>query len=115
MVHNGGSGSNRTRVFVETVSVFRKPVRSLRVVRGEDSLLVVGEDELAKIPLHHCQEHSTLKTCTGCVALRDPYCAWDADERICINSKYVYIPLHAIMLKHAILHKEDGELLKRSV
>ena len=61
-------------------------VKDLQVVHlaGEASkLVVIADSEIRAIPLHHC-DSSTAKSCTACVALQDPHCAWDATTNLCV-------------------------------
>uniref|UniRef100_A0A5S6QCT4 Semaphorin-2A n=1 Tax=Trichuris muris TaxID=70415 RepID=A0A5S6QCT4_TRIMR len=77
-------------VLVETVEVFasRAPVRSLRVVPAEDgdsaqvSLLASTDNELKLMPVHHCANRTSCRTC---VQLQDPYCAWDLTSGRCVG------------------------------
>ncbi|XP_067003213.2 semaphorin-1A isoform X3 [Anabrus simplex] len=61
------------------------PIKNLYVVRmpGDDSkLVVVSDDEIQAIKLHRCSSDK-ITSCRECVALQDPYCAWDNTEQIC--------------------------------
>ncbi|KAK7863777.1 hypothetical protein R5R35_009583 [Gryllus longicercus] len=61
------------------------PVTNLYVVRmdGDDSkLVVVSDDEIQAIKLHRCNSDK-ITNCRECVALQDPYCAWDTTEQRC--------------------------------
>ncbi|XP_035214713.1 semaphorin-1A-like isoform X3 [Stegodyphus dumicola] len=90
---NAGSdekeASKITPVIVEEMLVFpqRVPITNLLVYHtmSEAKLVVVSQDEILTIPLHNCDKHA--RTCSACVALRDPYCAWDINERTCTSSK----------------------------
>ena len=56
-------------------------VKNLLVVRESDQLIVLSEQEVVAIPLHRC--HAANKSCGDCVALQDPYCAWDIKTNAC--------------------------------
>ncbi|XP_054715687.1 semaphorin-1A-like [Uloborus diversus] len=85
----GGASQNVIPVIVEEMLVFpqRFPVTNLLVYHTaqEAKLVVVSQNEILTIPLHSCNKHA--RTCSACVALRDPYCAWDTSQRICTSSK----------------------------
>ncbi|XP_042895168.1 semaphorin-1A [Parasteatoda tepidariorum] len=78
-----------TPIIVEEVLVFpqRVPITNLLVYHtiNEAKLLVVSQDEILTMPLHSCSKHA--RTCSTCVGLRDPYCAWDIHQRVCTSSK----------------------------
>lgn len=89
---NGGSDGSTQMVIpiiVEEMLVFpqRVPISNLLVYHTaqEAKLVVVSQDEILTIPLHSCDKHA--RTCSACVALRDPYCAWDTNKRECTSSK----------------------------
>ncbi|KAG8198673.1 hypothetical protein JTE90_015501 [Oedothorax gibbosus] len=89
---NGGSDGSAHRVIpiiVEEMLVFpqRVPISNMLVYHTahEQKLVVVSRDEILTIPLHSCAKNA--KTCSLCVALRDPYCAWDMNQRVCTSSK----------------------------
>ncbi|UYV75681.1 smp-2 [Cordylochernes scorpioides] len=48
-------------------------------------LIVVSHHEVASVPLHACE--TMAQSCAQCVALQDPYCAWDLKARVCTSSK----------------------------
>ncbi|XP_069678504.1 semaphorin-1A isoform X3 [Periplaneta americana] len=61
------------------------PVKNLYVVRmdHEDSkLVVVSDDEIQAMKLQRCNSDK-ITNCRECVALQDPYCAWDNVEARC--------------------------------
>ncbi|PSN57450.1 Semaphorin-1A [Blattella germanica] len=60
-------------------------VKNLYVVRmdGEESkLVVVSDDEIQAVKLQRCSSDK-ITNCRECVALQDPYCAWDNVEQRC--------------------------------
>ncbi|KAF4531834.1 hypothetical protein B566_EDAN000860 [Ephemera danica] len=89
---NGGSFdsiSNVIPVVIEEIQVFPPhiPVKNLYVVRMsggiEDSkLVVVSDDEIQAIKLHRCTSDK-VTSCRECIALQDPYCAWDQQQARC--------------------------------
>ena len=62
-------------------------VKNLLVVRESDQLIVLSEQEVAAISLHRC--HLANKSCGDCVALQDPYCAWDIKRNTCQPFRHV--------------------------
>jgi hypothetical protein len=50
---------------------------------GEESkLVVVSDDEIQAVRLQRCSSDK-INSCRECVALQDPYCAWDNVEQHC--------------------------------
>uniref|UniRef100_A0A914Y5F6 Semaphorin-1A n=1 Tax=Panagrolaimus superbus TaxID=310955 RepID=A0A914Y5F6_9BILA len=73
-------------VVIESVAVFDNPptgIQALRPLFESNEMVVVGSDRVAKIPLFHCDKQTS---CSRCVALRDPHCAWDTENLVCIHS-----------------------------
>ncbi|KAK8759582.1 semaphorin-1A-like [Amblyomma americanum] len=81
---NVGQNSIST-VVIEDIIVFpgEDPVLELKIVRrpGLVTLLVTTYHELVSVPLDNC--NWTVRTCTQCVGLQDPYCAWNKDTSKC--------------------------------
>ncbi|XP_012264819.1 semaphorin-1A-like isoform X2 [Athalia rosae] len=82
------SRENVSQVIVSDVQVLKygQAVKDLQVVHlaGEASkLLVIADSEMRAIPLHHC-DASAANSCTSCVGLQDPHCAWDATTNLCV-------------------------------
>ena len=50
------------------------------VVHETEQLIVLSTSEVASVPLHRC---NTAPSCGDCVALQDPYCAWDIKSNTC--------------------------------
>ncbi|KAL3181395.1 hypothetical protein MRX96_036949 [Rhipicephalus microplus] len=59
------------------------PVTNLLVHRPQGRLVVVTHSEIQAVPLFSCHRYAA--TCADCVALQDPYCAWDSDRSTCVN------------------------------
>ncbi|KAM7302976.1 semaphorin-1A [Ixodes scapularis] len=66
-------------VVIEDIVVFpaEEPVVELKVVRRRQlmTLLATSHVEVVSVPLDNC--NWTVRTCTQCVGLQDPYCVWD--------------------------------------
>lgn len=81
---NVGESSIST-VVIEDIIVFpgEDPVLDLRIVRRPNlvTLLVTTYHELVSVPLDNC--NWTVRTCTQCIGLQDPYCAWNKDTTKC--------------------------------
>lgn len=74
-------------VIIEEIPVFSHdtPIINLLVYHTyyEAKLLVVSANEIKSIKLYHC----IAKTCGECVALQDPYCAFDLQRQQCTSSR----------------------------
>uniref|UniRef100_A0A0A9Y8X2 Semaphorin-1A n=1 Tax=Lygus hesperus TaxID=30085 RepID=A0A0A9Y8X2_LYGHE len=70
-----------TPVVIEEIQVFppNVSVRNIQIVRtdslSEGRLIVVSDLEVLSLKLHRCDKVNS--GCSECVALQDPYCAWD--------------------------------------
>ncbi|XP_059488646.1 semaphorin-1A-like [Neocloeon triangulifer] len=79
-------------VIIEEIQVFPPSVaiRNLKVVRddsvAEGRLIVISDSEIKSIKLHRCNSDK-ITSCSECVALQDPYCAWDNQGHKCISMK----------------------------
>nr|CAD7575037.1 unnamed protein product [Timema californicum] len=77
-----------TPVVIEEIQVFppHMAVRNLKVVRDSNlpdgRLVVVTDNEVQALRLHRCYSDKIL-SCSECVALQDPYCAWDKQSQKC--------------------------------
>ncbi len=77
-------------VVIEEIQVFSESqaaITNLRVVQGGHSegprLIVISNDEIQTISLRRCHSKS-ITTCSECVALQDPHCAWNAGTSRCV-------------------------------
>ncbi len=74
---------------VEEIVAFRSDVtiESLKVVRNSlesaPRLVALTANSVVSLPLARCR---AADTCGSCVALRDPYCAWDAARGVCADT-----------------------------
>lgn len=73
--------SSNSNTLIEAFQVFpyHVPVRNLLV--SQDQIIVLSDHEVNAFPLHRCEK---IQNCGDCVALQDPYCAWDLSERACV-------------------------------
>ncbi|CAH1989395.1 unnamed protein product [Acanthoscelides obtectus] len=91
---NGLSADQRygvRTVVIEEIQVFPShvPVRNLKVERGtkgekggETRIIVVSDSEVQSLRVHRCDSNK-ISSCSECVALQDPYCAWDKVQGRC--------------------------------
>lgn len=89
---NAGSDSSNGKVIpvvIEDYQVFEHltPITNLMVYHTphEAKLVVVSHEEIKTIPLYSCDQYA--KTCSECVSLQDPYCAWDKSRGSCTSSR----------------------------
>ena len=70
---------------VETAQVFKRgtPITGLRLVG--DRLIVTSANGLARLPVQRCAQTGGT-SCAACVALRDPYCAWNVRRQTCTTA-----------------------------
>ncbi|XP_046455891.1 semaphorin-1A-like isoform X2 [Daphnia pulex] len=91
-------------VVIEEIKVFETEaaITNLRVVPQTDTmgprLIVVSNDEIQTIPLHRCYSDSIL-TCSECVALQDPYCAWNAATSRCVTVASVALTAQSSLIQ----------------
>ncbi|XP_074036779.1 semaphorin 1a isoform X2 [Leptinotarsa decemlineata] len=90
---NGLSADSRhgvRTVVVEEIQVFpvHVPVRGIKIMKGakgdkeESRLIVVSDTEVQSLRVHRCDSNK-ISSCSECVALQDPYCAWDKVQGKC--------------------------------
>ncbi len=93
-------------VVIEEVQVsdIEAPVTNLRVVRADNSeprLVVVTNNEISSIPLFRCHG-DTVNTCSECVALQDPYCAWNPAVSRCVSVASVDYSAHSSLVQNVL-------------
>lgn len=70
-------------VLIEEIEAMSGPIKKVKVVstkKGAGHVLVVSSEEVRSFPLFRCEKAAS---CTQCIALQDPYCAWDVRGEIC--------------------------------
>ncbi|XP_015789588.1 semaphorin-1A isoform X2 [Tetranychus urticae] len=86
---NGHENYNKTLpVVIDEISVFPgKPILNLLIYRTiyESKLVVVTDSEVQAMPLSKCEKRAN--SCGKCVALQDPYCAWDISRSLCTSAR----------------------------
>ncbi|CAD5211235.1 unnamed protein product [Bursaphelenchus xylophilus] len=74
---------NQTTVLAENVRVFENHVPVIQIASASDlELLVVAKDRVIKVAVQHCDSQTS---CSSCVRLRDPHCAWDISAKRCVH------------------------------
>lgn len=78
-------------VVVEEIQVFpaHVAVRGIKILKNnsngkkdEGRLVVISDSEVQSLRLHRCDSNK-ISSCSECVALQDPYCAWDKVQGKC--------------------------------
>lgn len=78
-------------VIIEDIQIFNYPTVPITNLRVHHTffaakLIVVSNHEIQSIPLFKCNSRGAT-SCGKCVALQDPYCAWDKSRNICTSSR----------------------------
>ena len=60
-------------------------VTNIEVV--DSRLIVLSDHEVKSLPLSRCNAVQ-LQSCASCVALSDPYCAWNLETNTCVDHSY---------------------------
>jgi len=73
---------------IEELQVFplHVPVSNIQIVRSGDQprVVVLSKHEVKSVPVARC--HSiNIQSCEDCVALQDPYCAWNVKKQRCLG------------------------------
>ena len=65
-------------------------VTNIQVVKekssGVSKLIVLSDHEVKTLPLNRCYAIQ-LQSCGACVALQDPYCAWNVNVNSCVDHR----------------------------
>ncbi|CAG7826149.1 unnamed protein product, partial [Allacma fusca] len=72
-------------VVIQEIQVFKTPVREMMFLGGSPPKLLVGSDHNLKLMNVRQCFTSKIKTCSDCVALQSPYCAWHKRESKCVT------------------------------
>ncbi|XP_055681503.1 semaphorin-1A [Lutzomyia longipalpis] len=90
------SSKKATSVVIEELDVLAKsePIRNMEIVRtvqydqpkdgnyDDGKLVIVTDSQVIAVRLHRCNSDK-ITSCSECVALQDPYCAWDKIQGKC--------------------------------
>ena len=77
-------------VLVESIQIFASEVPVKNMIVAGKRLIVTSDHEVVAIPLHRCQAKS-LQSCTECVGISDPYCAWNKRENSCVYHEEIHL------------------------
>ena len=87
MSSNLHEGVPRTTL-IEELQVFplHVPVSNIQVVRSGSMprVVVLSKHEVKSLPVQRCHS-SNIQSCDECVAIQDPYCAWNVKSQRCQN------------------------------
>lgn len=75
------TGAGRATM-IEAIRVFDRMEPIVNLLTSDNQLIVVSRDQVAGIPLYYCGEQ---RSCSACVRLQDPYCAWDLSSAHCVG------------------------------
>ncbi|CAI2293020.1 unnamed protein product [Caenorhabditis sp. 36 PRJEB53466] len=67
---------------IQSASVFQKGVPIVNLLTTKDNVVIVSSDEIASLPVHNCAQQTS---CSKCVQLQDPHCAWDSSIARCVH------------------------------
>ncbi|CAL8121906.1 unnamed protein product [Orchesella dallaii] len=67
------------------MQVFKTPVREMLFLGGSPPKLLVGSDQSLKLMNVRQCFTSSIKSCSDCVSLQSPYCAWHKRESKCVT------------------------------
>ncbi|CAG0894309.1 unnamed protein product [Darwinula stevensoni] len=86
IVYNEDEAAEKVNaVVVEELEVFGNAKRVVNMYRyreeGEPAkIVVIGDEQIKALLVHRCD---LVKSCSDCVKLQDPYCAWDTIDNHC--------------------------------
>ncbi|XP_055874241.1 semaphorin-1A-like isoform X3 [Biomphalaria glabrata] len=88
---NKGTKGEIESVVIEDIQVMPHgvPVTSLKIHsdrndQSQQRLIVMSKERIITIPLQRCNRSNT---CSSCVALQDPYCAWNQGLKQCLAAE----------------------------
>jgi len=82
-VDGGPTSRPPVPVIIEEIEAVNGAVIKVQVVndeKGSGHVIVVSSSEVRSYPLYRCDKATS---CSQCVALQDPYCAWDLRDGVC--------------------------------
>jgi len=100
-------------VISEEIQVFpyHVAVKNLQVVN--DKLIVVSDHEVKSMPLHRCSAVQ-VQSCSACVQLKDPHCAWNVVSSSCVD-KTLFSNYDASELLQDIYHGRHPACSEKAV
>ncbi|XP_023230205.1 semaphorin-1A-like isoform X2 [Centruroides sculpturatus] len=74
--------SNRIeRIIVEEINIAHVNASITNLHIHNNTLMLLTQHDIYTVPTQRCEKNP--KTCSHCVGLQDPYCAWDKTKMIC--------------------------------
>ncbi|XP_078070503.1 semaphorin-4D-like isoform X2 [Mustelus asterias] len=83
LLHKAINYDNEMHI-IEELQIFpdSEPVLTLLLSKGDKKQLYAGShSNVVQAPVAFCEKY---RTCTDCILARDPYCAWNPQNKICI-------------------------------
>ncbi|PAV62326.1 hypothetical protein WR25_12440 isoform D [Diploscapter pachys] len=74
------TGDNVT--VVQMTKIFAHPQPVVNLLTKSQQLVVVSSNEIAAIGVQQCEQQTS---CSRCVQLQDPHCAWDVNSGRCVS------------------------------
>ncbi|XP_076068284.1 semaphorin-1A-like isoform X3 [Oratosquilla oratoria] len=68
-------------VIIEEIQLFDEPTSIINLQIAKGKLIIITDDEVKSIEVQRCHK---VFSCSECVHLRDPYCAWDEGRGQCV-------------------------------
>ncbi|CAG0894666.1 unnamed protein product [Darwinula stevensoni] len=128
IVYNEDEAAEKVNaVVVEELEVFGNAKRVVNMYRYREEgksakIVVIGDEQIKALPVHRCD---LVKSCSNCVKLQDPYCAWDTmGKGHCVNVDSESHAIHSIryiqdirsgestQCRQAMSHSEDTDETK---
>lgn len=69
---------------IQSATVFQRGVPIVNLLTTKESVVIVSADEIASLPVHNCAQQTS---CSKCVQLQDPHCAWDSSIARFVRSR----------------------------
>ncbi|CAI5439518.1 unnamed protein product [Caenorhabditis angaria] len=71
---------------IQSSQIFSKSVPIVNLLTSSNSMniVIVSSDEIASLPVYNCEKQ---QSCSKCVQLQDPHCAWDSQIARCVQKQ----------------------------
>jgi len=95
-------------VIIEELAAVTGAVRSVTVVptkKGGGHVLVAAAEEIKQFSLYRCGK---AVSCRDCVALQDPYCAWDTSQEVCAGAQSWAKGSQAVYLQSVVTGEHES-------
>ncbi|EGT38378.1 hypothetical protein CAEBREN_28508 [Caenorhabditis brenneri] len=67
---------------IQAATVFQRGVPVVNLLTTKENVVIVSSNEIASLPVHNCAQQTS---CSKCVQLQDPHCAWDSSIARCVH------------------------------